>query len=770
MEKRSVPGWDWLTGVLVFLLLQVTAARLVTTDWADHLYFAETLAALGTILGLAIGASRFRRRAAVWLTIAYTVTVVPWQISSASEQKMLQDRLVDVGRIFLVSFGQFMARQPVKAPLFFVAIVSLVFWLFSIAAGYWAARHGNILTGIIPSGIVVVVIQIYANYQLHGSWWLGVYLLIALLLIGRNYYLKNERIWSERRVYVNDEAWPNILGGLFTVAAATILIAWVFPTSISSVHSATNAWTSVTHGIRDRLSNAVTSLHGPYGKPGPNFYGSSLGLGQDAAKGDSTVFTVQVVTRPKSYLRYYWRARVYDTYNAGQWNVTPTSTLSFSPTSGDLHVADTDNRTEGLLRFTLQFPTQSLIYAPSEPVWLSQPADVDVTSVTPGLDDVLSWQAKQSLTNGRSYQVRAQIGDPNVEQLRTAIATYPQWVSRRYLQVPDNLRSKFQALAEKVTAGQTNPYDKAVAITAYLRANLQYSTTLPAPPEGRDPVEWVLFDYKKGFCNYYASAEVLMLRSVGVPARLAVGFAQGEFVSGTYVVRRRDAHAWPEVYFPGFGWTEFEPTVSQQALVRTDPNAVINNGPSGRPIRRPTEQNLPPEPLAGSTGADRTAAQPLTNSVTGRALLTVYGIFLFGWAVYLLFRFRVFRFVPPVLVRAFESSGMVVPPWIESWLLWSRLAPVEQAFSSINWSLRWLGSPPPVDATPAERAASLRKLLPSAVDDIGAVTAELEVGLFTPGPADEPRARRAGVQVVLHALRARFDKWIGLADADVYSK
>ena len=91
------------------------------------------------------------------------------------------------------------------------------------------------------------------------------------------------------------------------------------------------------------------------------------------------------------------------------------------------------------------------------------------------------------------------------------------------------------------------PYDKAAAITAFLRQEISYQAVLDPAPKGVDPVLWVLFDYKKGFCNYYASAEVLMLRSLGIPTRLAVGFAQGQFDPNfrIYTVKKRDAHAWP---------------------------------------------------------------------------------------------------------------------------------------------------------------------------------------------------------------------------------
>lgn len=761
MREPSERSWDWQLAILVFLLLQVSAARLVTTNWAPMLYFTETLAAYGAILGLALGASRFGNKACIALVVAYTIMVPPWLMTAAVSDKLLLERLGHVAGILGVSLGEFMRRQPVKDTLFFVAFASLAFWLLALAAGYWAARHRNVLVGIIPSGIIVLVIQVYANYQLHGSWWLATHLFISMLLIGRVYFMQSKRIWSKERVYVSEESWPNILGSLFTVAAAAIVLAWLMPATISSVQAASDAWTNMTHGIRDRLSNAVTALNGPYGRPGGNFFGTSLLLGLQAATGDAQVFSVEVLKPPDSYLRYYWRGRVYDTYQNGQWSSSQASALDFEPGSGDLKVSDVQGRTEAQLRFTLQFPTQSLIYAPAEAVWTSRASSVQVTPVEGGLDDVLFWQTKQSMSSGNQYEVRSQIGDPDVPELRTASTDYPAWISDRYLQVPQNIRPDIEALAQQVAAGRTTPYDKAVAITNYLRANLRYTTNVPMAPGGQDPVAWVLFDYKQGFCNYYASAEVLMLRAVGVPARMAVGFAQGEYVNGVYIVRRKDAHAWPEVYFPALGWVEFEPTVSQQALVRSDPSAAAGAGAEPGRLIRPLDQQELGGPRPSEATANRPSV-PFERTLTGRLLLIALGFVVLALLVFLFRRYRVLNLVPDTLVRAFENSGTTTPTWIRDWWRWNQLEPVERAFASINWSLRWLGRPPSMDATPSERAATLKKLLPPAAAHIEAVASELETGLFTPQPADLRRARRSGLLVMAHALRARIARLLGM--------
>ena len=105
-------------------------------------------------------------------------------------------------------------------------------------------------------------------------------------------------------------------------------------------------------------------------------------------------------------------------------------------------------------------------------------------------------------------------------------------------------------------------YDTVLALTTYLQRTYHYSLQLSPVPQGRDPVDWFLFGVKTGYCEQFASAETLMLRSLGIPARLATGYSTGDYdpVLDQAVVRERDAHAWVEVWFQGHGWVPVDPT------------------------------------------------------------------------------------------------------------------------------------------------------------------------------------------------------------------
>ncbi len=124
-------------------------------------------------------------------------------------------------------------------------------------------------------------------------------------------------------------------------------------------------------------------------------------------------------------------------------------------------------------------------------------------------------------------------------------------------------------LALDLTAGEPTPYDRAALLEAYLR-QFTYSLDAPAPPSGRDAVDYFLFDLKSGYCDYFASAMVVMARASGLPARLVLGYSEGTYdpSGGYFVVRAFNAHAWAEIYFPGFGWVEFEPTPNLPRPVR----------------------------------------------------------------------------------------------------------------------------------------------------------------------------------------------------------
>jgi transglutaminase-like putative cysteine protease len=170
-----------------------------------------------------------------------------------------------------------------------------------------------------------------------------------------------------------------------------------------------------------------------------------------------------------------------------------------------------------------------------------------------------------------SYSAASLWGQPSAEQLRRPGGTVPNDITMVYRQLPPRVDRRVTELAQQITAGAGTDHEKASAIESYLRSHYGYSLQMATTPPP-DPLAYFLFERKEGHCEYFASAMAIMLRTLGIPARIVNGFHGGEYndLTGSYIVRGRDAHSWVEAYIPGYAWVSFDPTPA-------DPAPVVGN-------------------------------------------------------------------------------------------------------------------------------------------------------------------------------------------------
>ena len=158
------------------------------------------------------------------------------------------------------------------------------------------------------------------------------------------------------------------------------------------------------------------------------------------------------------------------------------------------------------------------------------------------------------------YEAWSNTAKPTAPELQAAQGGYPTEILRNYLQLP-RLDPRIPQLAHQIADREKTDYDRASALTTYLKTRFGYTLQLPQEVQ-RDPLANFLFERKEGHCEYFASSLAVMLRSLGIPSRVVNGFRGGEFndLTSQYLIRESDAHAWVEAYFPGKGWVEFDPT------------------------------------------------------------------------------------------------------------------------------------------------------------------------------------------------------------------
>ena len=766
MQKVSgtTRWWDWTSVMVLFIIVETSASRLVTTNWTEFLFLGQTVAYIGFTVGAMLGYSRFSQKLSRWISFLYMIIFLPLQWTRLIDQATsLEEQFLSIGGRLFFSYSDFFAQREVEDPILFITLITVGFWIIGASAGFQLVRKQNYLAAVLPSAIALIFIHSYDNRLAGRIWIIAFFAFMALLLLGRLHHLANKKSWRERRIFLSPDNNVDLTSIMTIAAAAIIFIAWTPPASVSGLDSAIQTWNKLTKPWQDfteRMENAIAALETPSGGVRGEFYGSEITLGRGFPLSDSVMFHVQVPDLPSDQKppRYYWRGYSYDYFAFDQWYTTGSSLVDYSP--ADTLSIPLSLEAPDPSRFIFQTgeTTFSLVYAPSQPVWLSRRGST--RNLTAGSrQEIISWYASPALLGGEVYQVDAVLSNPNTKQLREAGQLYPQWVVDKYLQIPEDFSPRIIELTGDLTLEFDNPYDKALAITRYLRDNIEYVDSLPQVPRKRDPLEWMLFENKQAYCVYYASAEVLMLRSLGIPARLAVGFAEGERDGTNYTVRKLDAHAWPEVYFPGIGWVEFEPTGSQPSLTRPVPPRDDENL-GGGPVQNLAlidglESNRDDFRGLDEEGNVAVPEQVEVQTVSPNLYLIPLFIAFAALTIYFSRRYAVSERMPVILRATYERTGLKTPAWVINWEYWVNASPIERAFDSVNFSLRLLDRSMPVYATPIERAKGLAKLLPQAQNEIGALLDEHQTSLYTSRKADASRAKRAAFNIRLQAVTER---------------
>ncbi len=273
----------------------------------------------------------------------------------------------------------------------------------------------------------------------------------------------------------------------------------------------------------------------------------------------------ELVMRVRSTAPAMWKGMIFETYDGTGWNggENPTDLEGDVPFAYPNEFRSLGPRVQLSTTFYIEQEQPSVVFAGGQPDQVWFPSTVSV-------DDVGALRTDSTLTPGLVYSVVSSRGAASAQELRSeGRADIPPMI-QQFLQLPDELPERIGDLAERITRDDTNVYDRVKSIESYLADNFRYDLDSPVPPNGRDSVDYFLFDSDVGFCEQFASATVVMLRTLGIPARVVAGYAPGSrnAFTGYYEVKASDAHSWVEVWFPLLGWYEFDPTFDIPAAKR----------------------------------------------------------------------------------------------------------------------------------------------------------------------------------------------------------
>lgn len=262
--------------------------------------------------------------------------------------------------------------------------------------------------------------------------------------------------------------------------------------------------------------------------------------------------------QPESQL--YWRGGSYDYYDGTAWKNSFGQGRSVPKDFSGRFLIRPASRLEKALRqeILLEPLDTAVVFAASQPTAIegSRLFQMNVNAMDAIYLNSLPASKLQ-------YTAYSEIPAVVREDRRLERWDYPTAIKNAYLQLPP-MPARIGQLAQEVIRQAPTIYEKVLLIEEYLRNNFRYSLEVKPPPDGMLPIEDFLFHQKTGYCEYYATAMVLMLRHLGIPTRLVTGFLAGEWndIGSYYLVRQQDAHSWVEVYFPRSGWVTFDPTPS----------------------------------------------------------------------------------------------------------------------------------------------------------------------------------------------------------------
>ena len=671
------PAEGWSTLVLTALVVGAASQAVRVAGWGAHDELLPRLSVFGAGIGLLAARSALR---AGWGWLLGLLVGVEWTLISNALTMPgpgWTDKLNAFSAVVWVWVGAALRDGASYDPLIINLLLGFTLFLVGFGVGWLVFRHGNgwwALILIVAFGLIHLS---YATVDSTGPFLWSLFL--GMLLVANLGLQRRRAAWRAIGVSVQSDAlgWnlvsATMLAGLALLLAKLLPSDAVDPGLASSYQQVTAPWKGVQRGI-DRL------VGGPRGQSRP---GDGLSFSPTLLPRESFDLGGQPVLRIESTNPLYWRAVTYDRYDG----------RSMQSTFGAAQPYDADTplpidpgggwqRSSVELSVMVLAPGATALVSADAPVAFSVPVTINGRQAGWDLAGV---RATTALQRGQIYTVRALVARAGWRELRQAGSRYPDWI-QPYLELPPTLPPRVGALAQQVTRDALTPLDRTLAIEAYLRG-LTYSTQTVVPTEDRDWVDFLLFDSGGGYSDYFATAMTVLLRTQGIPARVASGFAQGELEEGrNWLVRESDAHSWVEVYFPGYGWQVFEPSANR-----------------GRPER--PESALASAESTSSGGREEDPPELLDESETrdwGTEGVTPPVVTFNGFAAALIW-----------LAAVALSLGALF--WLVAFA-WERglrsERPARRRYGQLRRSLVWGGWPVALAATPAELGSELARVWP----------------------------------------------------------
>lgn len=464
----------------------------------------------------------------------------------------------------------------------------LALWLTAGWAAWRYRRTYHALTSLLPAGVLITSSLSFAR----GSVYFLVPIIAGLLfLLAWDQFNLLQAEWQERQTDVAEDIIPDMVMWISAVSVTVIILSlFVSVFSTQKLFQTLRDFAAQNTGNSQEIGEALGLQQEASGasyaySDDPGILPRSHLIGAPPELSKQLALIVQINSeedvesdsQPDEFLRenLYFKSITFDQYTGRGWRTSPTREQNYD--AGEILLS---RQLPGQLTVTqsVQYGLQpgGVLYYTGLPLQVSQAHQVESRDTGDNQLDLYAIKSRPT-SEVNQLEIVSVIPLAGEAQLRAANQAYPQWILDRYLQLPAALPAQVHELARQITQDQPTVYDKAKAIETYLRG-YSYSLEIPPPPDSGDISAYFLFEQKSGYCDYFATAMTVLARSAGIPARLVIGYASGLYDSDKqrYIITAADAHSWVEIYFPGIGWIEFEPTAALESINRLSDSAIEN--------------------------------------------------------------------------------------------------------------------------------------------------------------------------------------------------
>lgn len=565
---RYGPREGWLSVFLLAAVIWCVTHSVREAEWADDLDLLTPLAWLMMGIGIAVAKSGLRPAVGHTLAAVIAVEAAIERFGGRMTASTWEGKLNELSWHVVTWLGTVFSGGNSRDNVMFALFMAMLSMGLGYVTAWLVYKRGRGGAAVVLAAAMLLLHLSYSYSTLNYHFYL--LLFFGLLLLVRLELSRRQRFWETSGLVVQGQVVRNVVVTSALAIGLVLSLARQGPAEQPS-DLMEPVWSRFLD-VWQRGQSHVDRLFG--GVQGPPIVVVGLAFGNTMQPRDNFELGTGPVLKIESPRSRYWRTMSYAVYT-GQGMVS-------GDVYGDRFEANVplplpfgavEGREELEQRITVLANQSNLVFSSDSPIRVDTPTTIEWRGTQ---EDPAVVRLANMLHKGQQYTVISATSVASEDQLRQAGGAYPAGVEK-YLQLPPTVPERVKARAEEITAAAQTPYDKAIAVEAYLRS-LPYETKVPTPPSDRDWVDYTLFDVQTGYADSLATSMTVMMREVGVPARVVTGFAPGQFDEneGAYVVFESEAHAWVEVFFPKYGWINFEPSVLRDLPFRpTEEQAIV---------------------------------------------------------------------------------------------------------------------------------------------------------------------------------------------------